>query len=305
MRWDNVLVTGGSGRLGRHVVAELRDRCDVTVLDRESPADSGPHVTADVLDEAAVANAMQGIHAVVHLAAIDSGTPATEHDYFHVAAQGTWNVLAAAETAGARRAVVCSSCAAYGLEFFDPRARVEYLPLDEAHPLRPLDAYALGKQVVETVARSFARRGRLDVICLRPAWIMFPDKVLDFEHRARVLDGSRGCAEEVKPLPMLRPWVRPDDTARCFRLALESEHVGFDVFNVGARDSFSPAPTLEVVSSALGATPALRDAALYGRFPRAAAFGAERAERVLGWRPTGDWPAYVAEIRAEPRAEDD
>ena len=172
----------------------------------------------------------------------------------------------------------------------------EPLRTQEAKQPHRVNGHEIGLDVPQGRQREALRTVFLQ--CLQPPSVAR-------EHRARVLDGSRGRAEEVEPLPMLRPWVRPDDAARCFRLALESEHVGFDVFNVGARDSFSPAPTLEVVSSALGATPALRDAALYERFPRAAAFGAGRAERVLGWRPPGDWPAYVAEIGAEARAEDD
>ena len=85
MRFDQVLVTGGAGRLGRYVVRELAGRCHVTVLDREEQAAAPVDLPApfppvdfpvDVLDLDALRSAMRGQHAVVHLAAIDSSVTA-------------------------------------------------------------------------------------------------------------------------------------------------------------------------------------------------------------------------------------
>ena len=74
MHIENVLVTGGTGRLGRFVVAELKRHYRVVALDRD-PA-TAPDLAVDVLDLPSLVAAMRGHHAVVHLAAIDAAVPA-------------------------------------------------------------------------------------------------------------------------------------------------------------------------------------------------------------------------------------
>ena len=117
----------------------------------------------------------------------------------------------------------------------------------------------------------------------------------EFDRRTREADGGGPLPEGHRPPPPLRAYVRPDDAARCFRSALESDVGPYDVFNVGARDIMSPAPTREVYRKVFGAEIPARDAALFERKPRAAAFGYDRSRRVLGWEPTGDWAQFVAE----------
>ena len=293
MTRGRVVVTGGSGRLGRFVVDEFRRSYDVTVIDKTAPDRDVRYVAADVLDLTAIAAAVDGHDAVIHLAGIDSGVRVPEHDYFETNVQGTWNVLAAAEAAGIRRSVICGSIAAYGLEAVEPRRTPDYLPFDEQHPLRPDIAYDLSKQVCEAVAASFARRGRMSVACLRPAWIIFPDRVHEFDRRAREADGGGPLPDGHRPPPPHRAYVRPDDTARCFRLALERDIGPYDVFNVGASDTMSPAPTLEFMARTYGREIPARDRGLFDRTPRAAAFGNDRARHRLGWEPTGDWRTFV------------
>ena len=101
--------------------------------------------------------------------------PAPAATIFDTNVRGTWNVLEAAHATSVRRVVVCSSVSALGIDFTNPRLPPAYLPIDEAHPLRPTQAYGLSKQLGEEIARSFARRGAMAVTCLRPAWVMFPD----------------------------------------------------------------------------------------------------------------------------------
>ncbi|EDP62391.1 UDP-glucose 4-epimerase [alpha proteobacterium BAL199] len=293
MSGRRVAITGGSGRFGRFVVDEFQHDYDVTVIDKVRPDRDIRHVVADVLDLPAMSAAITGHDAVIHLAGIDSGVKVAEHDYFETNVQGTWNVLAAAESAGVRKVVVCASIAAYGLEAVEPRRTPDYLPFDEEHPLRPDVAYDLSKQVCETVSESFARRGRMSVVCLRPAWIIFPDKVADFDARAREADGGGALPAGHRPPPPHRAYVRPDDAARCFRMALERDVGAYDVFNVGASDTMSPAPTSVFMEKAFGRPIAPKDPTVFERNPRAAAFGNARARRVLGWEPTGDWAEFV------------
>lgn len=295
-----VMVTGGSGRLGRFVVAEVQQHAEITVLDLVTPVDGITHVAADIRDLNALCEAVRGHDSVIHLAGLDSGVPASEHDYFHVNVQGTWNILAAAEAAGIARVAVCSSIAAYGLEDLPRERQPECLPFDETHPLRPASAYELSKQVVEDIAAAFARRTGMIVPCLRPAWVIFPDRVDDFDRRAREADGGTKSPADHRPPPPHRAYVRPDDTARAFRLALSTDLEPCEAFNIGASDTMSPAPTLEVMSRVYGRATPVPDPTVFQANPRAAIFCNARADARLGWRPTGDWDSFVADPPPDP-----
>jgi nucleoside-diphosphate-sugar epimerase len=297
MRFDKVLVTGGAGRLGRYVVAELAAHCRVSVLDRDHRA-VRPDFPVDVLDLDAVARAMPGHDAVVHLAAIDVSVPAPPERLFDVNVRGTWNILQAAHQAGVRRAVVCSSVAATGID--SPGTAPLYLPIDEAHPLRPTHPYGLSKEVDEAIARSFVRRGGMEVIVLRPAWVMFPEilrNVLD-ELAGRLPPAGPVTAADTaerarEPLPLLRSWVDPVDAARAFRLALEIPRASGEVCFVAAADTFHPTPILPYLQEVFGALPELRKPEVYAQEPRASAHDCARARQVLGWTPSTTWRELV------------
>ena len=62
----------------------------------------------------------------------------------------------------------------------------DYLPIDLEHPLRPTDPYALGKQLCETMGRSFAARGRLEIVVIRPVYVLYPE--FECEVKARAAD---------------------------------------------------------------------------------------------------------------------
>jgi nucleoside-diphosphate-sugar epimerase len=297
MQFDRVLVTGGAGRLGRYVVPELAGHCRVSVLDRDRGA-ARPDFPTDVLDLDAVARAMPGHDAVVHLAAIDVSVPAAAERIFDTNVRGTWNVLQAARQAGVRRVIVSSSVAATGIDAARPPL---YLPVDEAHPLRPTHDYGLSKEIDEAIARSFALRSGLEVVVLRPAWVMFPEIVRDALAQLGgslpapgervVADGGERLRE---PLPLLRSHVAPEDAALAYRLALELPRVAYEVLYVTAADTFHPSPTLPYLREAFGGLPEVRRPDVYARDPRASAHDSSRAREVLGWRPATTWPDLVA-----------
>jgi nucleoside-diphosphate-sugar epimerase len=300
--YERVAVTGGSGRLGRYVVAELVAQCDVTVVDVALPAGDNPYVAADVLDLDAVRAALAGQQAVVHLAAIDAAREAPEEAFFRTNVQGAWNVLQAAEEAAVRKVIVCSSSSAVGL---GPDHPPQYLPIDEDHPMAPTDAYGMSKQVCETIAGGFARRGALEVLCIRPCLVVFPGFVHDMSTRLAAADGGAAPAAPAPawsretlpdPLPMTRSFVSPVDVARCFRLALAAEGAPFGIFYAAAEDSCSPLPTVDVVAREFGHTPEVRGG--YGDNPRAGAYDVSRAREALGWQPRDRWDDYVRRVLA-------
>lgn len=183
-----VLVTGGAGFIGSHLVgACLAAGDEVRVLDdfstgrrsRLDPvADRVEIVEGTVTDAEAVARSVRGCEVVHHLAAIPSVTrsiedPAATHE---VNATGTVRVLEAARDADVRRVIYAGSCAVYG----DPAE----LPVRESAVLDPRSPYAVQKQVGELYGVCFAGLWDLDVVTLRYFNVYGPGQDADSPYSA-------------------------------------------------------------------------------------------------------------------------
>ena len=277
-RFDNVICTGGSGRLGRHVVALLRGSCRLTVLDAVPPDGDDAYVRADIADIEALRRAFAGQDAVVHLAAIPNPRTAPPEVTFRTNVEGTFAVLQAAEEAGVRRVVVASSDSVVGFHYNPPDWKPDYLPIDENHPLRPTEFYSLSKQVTETICRSYAARGRLEVVALRPSYIALPPAYPELAARGSDLMNYH-----------LWTYVAPEDVARAFELALALPEIRFDCFFITAADGLNTRPTLELVRERYGILPEIRRPDLYAHLPTASVLDGSRAREVLGFEPRRDW----------------
>ena len=306
MRFENVIVTGGSGRLGRFVVDALLSECRVSVLDIAPPRQNVPFHEVDILAASAVAAAAKGHDAIIHLAGFDDGMADREEQYIATNVTGNWNVLQAAEHAGVRHVVVASSVAAYG---FRPSRvpDIDHLPVDEDHPLRSDDAYGLSKHLIEITCRNIAARSRLSIVCLRPTLIVrpesepavlaqlaLPDPDADPPPGTLASGGVRPCGA----LSATRGYVRSRDVAECFCRALDYEDRSFDVFNVSAADTIGRVHTLPRLEAILGRRPEVRKPEVYERDPCASVLDTSRARERLGWEPEGDWRSIEAEHAA-------
>ena len=285
-RRRRILVTGASGRIGRHVVDALVDGHEVTVLDLAPPVQDVRFIEGDVLDLEKVRASMSGQDAVIHLAAIDAGVPAEPEAYFGVNVMGTWNTVQAAREAGIRKVVLASSVSATGLGEMRPDFPPEYLPADEAHPMKPANAYGLSKLVVEDIARGFALHGDMSITCLRPVAVIVESNLRRAVDRAANPDHR-----------WLAAYVTGEDTGRAFAAALEYD-AAFDAMFVAADDSASPVPTVERLGGVYGAAPPVRNPGWFERDPRASPIDATRAKERLGWRPTSTWAEVAAGVGA-------
>ena len=281
-RRRRVLVTGASGRVGRHVVDALVADNEVTVFDLVPPAQDVRFVEGDVLDLNTVREAIVGQDAVIHLAAIDFGVPAEPEAYFGTNVMGTWNAVQAAREAGIRKVVLASSVSAVGVGEMRPDFPPEYLPVDERHVMKPAHAYGMSKLVVEDIARGFALHGDISITCLRPVAVIVDsnlqravDRATDPDHR------------------WLASYVTGEDTGRAFAAALDHD-APFDAMFIAAADSASTVPTVERLARVLGTAPPVREPSWFERDPKASPIDATRAKRRLAWRPTSTWKDVAA-----------
>ena len=305
MQMKKVVITGGCGLLGDYVVDEFLRHYEVSVLDVKEPTlarrrEQCTYQCCSVLDRQGVIECLADHDAVVHLAGIDAAVPAEPAAYFETNVMGTWNVLHAAELAGHSKAVICSSVSAIGFADDGKVVGPDQLPANEQQRPQPTHPYGLSKQVMEVVGRSFAERGALRIVALRPALVIYPHIIEEVARHVALADGERKVdvssgevsADSLSPT---RSYVRPEDAARCFRLALEADTGSYDEFYVLASDTYSPEDTLAGVERRFGALPGTLDRTRFEDNPRAAALSNLKARQILNWQPTGDWPTLLAD----------
>ncbi len=170
MHGRNVLVTGGAGFIGSHLVERLSARNAVSVLDDLSTgsirnledAHEQVHVhKGSVLEPSALADAMKGTELVYHLAAKTSVAESVEKpdEYWRTNVEGTLNALKAAVDAGVGRFVFVSSAAVYG--------NVEANPKVETMRPAPASPYATTKMVGEFACEEMSQLKGLETVVLR------------------------------------------------------------------------------------------------------------------------------------------
>lgn len=298
-----VVVTGGSGSLGRYVVEALGDDFHVTVFDRTEPAFDCAFVQGDILDRTILAKAINGHDSIVHLAGLDAAIDATDAQFIRVNVEGTWNLFDCARDAGIKKIVYCSSIAALNIS---PENPPRTLPVAADHHADPVTAYGLSKLMGEKIARRFFMLGGMDVICLRPALIVPPEYVYDLALTSAQADGTplpppasdatwRSWGEVI---PGSRSYVDSRDAATAFRAALEAEHIPWGIFQIASTGTYSALPTLDVVKREFGVVPELRCPVRYAGGSRASIYDTSETTKYLGWKPVHDWPVILEEVLA-------
>ncbi|HVO94675.1 MAG TPA: NAD(P)-dependent oxidoreductase, partial [Terriglobales bacterium] len=155
----------------------------------------------------------------------------------------TNNVLAAAQVAGVKKIICGSSLAVYGLYYPVTDLRPDYLPIDEAHPLRPHDPYGLTKAVGEKLCDALSRKSALPIASLRFSGIYTE------EHRAML--AQRKNNPLIRGTGALWSYIDVRDAARACRLALEAEFVEHQAFNICAAETIMDTPTAELIKKYL------------------------------------------------------
>lgn len=296
-----VVVTGGSGRLGRSLVTGLADaghelisvdRAPVAELDR----DGVRQLSLDLTDADATASALAetSADALIHLAAIAVPFSAPEDVIIRTNAALAQSVLGGAVGAGIRRVVAASSPTVFG--YGAPRDwRPERLPLDETSPTLPWNAYALSKLLIEQTAAMLQRQTGDDVrfAAFRPCYVIAPEEWAGVPTQQGHTVQQR-LDDPALSAPALFNYVDARDVAAFADTLLGAldDIPNGEVFMVGADDALAREPLSELLPRF---HPGTADAAsaLTGTSP---AFSSAKAARLLGWRPTRSWRTELAAV---------
>lgn len=254
-----VLVTGGSGKLGRLCVADLLDHGHTpAIFDRLGPEKSQvpwesncPTYLGEAYDAAAVETAFREFapEVVFHIAANpgasdhpghQSGTRSVARDdTFCSNVLGTYYILDAAVRHRVNRLVAASSFFVLGIGFRISEAPfvVERLPIDESHPNRPEDSYSLSKLLNEEMYAAYARAYGLQTVALRLLGVHYPGISTPRFH-----DSPRP-PEDPDRFDNVWMYVDGRDAAQAFRLAMEARELEpFEAFYIATGRTIAGSP---------------------------------------------------------------
>jgi len=288
-----ILITGGSGRVGRYVVPELEDAGhEIKIFDLEEPENSKHEfIKGDLRNLEATEEATRNVEAVVHLAAIPMDIPGEAKEIFEINVIGTFHVLEASARNNVKKVVFASSVSAGGFIFWKKPIAIDYFPIDEEHPCKPDDMYGLSKLIGEKLCYAYARRYGMCTICLRLATVWFPEE----EITASLLFYAQHPESDIK-LPfrdMKWQYVDVRDVAQAFRLALEKKGIEHEVYNIGAVDVCSDMDSLELVKLFYPEVKSISNRNGFQIDKKRALFDISKAQKELGYKPKFNWRAYL------------
>lgn len=238
MVFKKALVTGGAGFIGSHIVETLlKESIEVVVLDdlsmgrRENIPSDIQLIEADILDEAQLKLALEGVDVVFHEAARVSIRNSVTQFYTdaQINIMGTLNLLKKLSESKVKKLIYASSMAIYG--------ETKGLPITENHPLHPNSPYGISKMAGEKYCLELGKAMGIEVVALRyfntygirqtltpyvGVITIFIDRLLD--GKAPVVFGN---GEQI------RDFVSVKDVAKANILAIKGDYSG-EVFNVGS-----------------------------------------------------------------------
>jgi UDP-glucuronate 4-epimerase len=311
-RPDRILVTGGAGFVGSTLVDRLlAEGREVVVLDSFDPfypearkrenlagATRSPRFrleVGDLRDGAAVARALAGVDAVVHLAALAGVRPSLERpaEYADVNVRGTALLAEAMARAGVARMVFASSSSVYG------EREGTSGPFRESDPVeRPVSPYAATKKAGELLLHAFHHTHGLAVTCARIFTAYGPRQRPDL--------AIRKFAERMRaglPIPVYgdgsatRDFTYVDDLVDALVRATDTD-LGYAILNLGAGRTVRLLDVIAELERALGCQAEIEwQPAQTGDVSRTWA-DTSAAEAALGWKPKVSLEEGVARFAA-------
>lgn len=308
-----VLITGGAGRLGRNCAHEFTAHGhEIGLLDRRQPEEEVAALaapdsiwTGELWDGHTVENAIAafGPEVVVHLGANPGPSDHPKRrqtrgqyaevprdDTFKSNVLGTYYVLDAAVRHGVKKVVAASSYFVLGLgnRISDDPWPLEYLPIDEDHPMRPEDTYSLSKLLNEEMYQAYSRAYGLQTVAFRLMGVYYHESEPPeqrFRERPDPPQDNRSMGADV--------WCYVDgrDAAHGFRLAAEAEGLApFEAFYLVTDRKIRESPRAWLARYYPHLMSKVRD---LGEFDNLVSD--EKARRLLGYEPQHSWLVEFAD----------
>jgi nucleoside-diphosphate-sugar epimerase len=262
--YSEILVTGGAGFIGSHIVDRLlQEGLVVRVLDNMSTGEKknlAQHqnkksfrlIEGDVRNFDWVKKAVEGVDAVVHEAALVSVTRSVEDPLLsnEINVKGTVNLLKACVDAHVKRFVLASSCAVYG--------DTESLPNHENLAPKPLSPYAADKLAAETYAKVFHDVYGIETVSLRYFNVYGPRQ--KYGPYSGVISIYINLLQENEPLLIIgdgnqtRDFVNVKDVVEANIKALTKPKAAGEVFNISTGEATTIIKLSETIQQIMGKT---------------------------------------------------
>ena len=288
-----IIVTGGAGFIGSHVVDEcIAAGHDVAVVDnfwshgggrRENVHPKAKLFEIDIRDRglAGVFSSFRpevvSHHAAQHSVAISTTDPDYDAD---VNVRGLINVLQACTAHNVKKVIFASSAATYGTP--------HYLPIDEKHPQLPESPYGITKMVAEHYLRYFASAKDLKFTALRYGNVYGPRQ--DPNGEAGVIAIFTGRILQGQPIRVdwdgeqQKDYVFVGDIARANAIALLHGHN--EIFNIGTGVGTSVNALHKAIAGVVGHDVPVVNAPKRPGDVRMCVFAVDKARETLGWEPS-------------------
>lgn len=291
MSRGTVAVTGGNGHIGSAILAHLNDEGYRTVnLARGSRREehSDQYVRTDLTDPGNVYGSLAtaNAEAIIHMGTIPSPDGAPGYTVFENNVMSSYYLLEACAALDIDRVCLPSSINAMGSVYQEAPMEVDYVPVDEEHPLTPRDPYAMSKHAIEITADGFGRRpeGPDSIASLRYPWVATAEQLRErFTEQDRTL-GAENTERPCGHRDELYAYVHMDDAVSIARRAIEVSLDGHEAFWAVAPDTTMETPTDDVIADGYP------DAEIRAEFDgQDGLIDISKARTLLGWEPTHTW----------------
>ena len=243
-----VLVTGGTGFVGSHLVSRLvKKGQSVRVLVRKgSNVDYLKKLDVelclgDITDKNSIKTAIKGIDVVYHIAALFRQARFPDKVYWQVNAQGTQSMLEASYEEGVKRFVHCSTVGVLG--------HIANPPADETYPYNPGDVYQRSKCEGEKIALKFFQDKKFPVVVARPTAIYGPGDMRLFKLFKYVSSGRMIILGDGNSFYHL---VYVEDLATGFELCAQKENAVGKVYILGGEEYLTLNDLVDLIAEVLG-----------------------------------------------------
>ncbi len=302
---STILVTGGAGFIGSHVVKELLRRGHKPIIldnlqtGHRKAVSNSTLIVGDLSDQERTARIFQtnSIDAVMHFAAdcLVGESVQNPKKYFNNNVKNGIKLLEIIEQSNARKLVFSSSAAVYG----EPRK----IPIPEEHPCAPTNPYGETKWIFEKILQAYHDAGKLDFVSLRyfNAAGAHPDGDLGEDHSPEThliplviesaLDGSSvpvyGTDYNTPDGTCIRDYIHVADLAHAHLLALQKleREDQSSIYNLGNGNGYSVREVIETVKKVTGRSVASVDSPRRPGDPARLVASSEKIRKELGWTP--------------------